>query len=104
MHTFDQLQSKSSLAELSKEMLEPTTFIERKNPCVQIQLKEENWTKNTDIELLNFGHFKTKAKDSDENHATFISTSEHQLPFQTSSLIKTRHETLISLQPYYLLI
>ena len=93
MNTFDQLQSKSSLAELSKEMLEPTTFIERKNPCVQIQLKEENWTKNTDIELLNFGHFKTKAKDSDENHATFISTSENATSTPLSNKLLDQNET-----------
>ena len=58
-------------------MLESTTFIERKNPCISNSTKRRNWTENTDIELLNLGHFKTKAKASDESHATFISTSEN---------------------------
>ena len=47
-----------------------------KNPCIQIQMKEENWMENTDTELLNLEHFKTKTKASDENHTTFASTIE----------------------------
>ena len=51
-------------------------LLKEKIPAFQIQSKE-NWMENTDIELLNLVHFKTKAKASDESHATFISTSEN---------------------------
>ena len=43
-----------------------------KVPPFQVQIKEENWMENTDIELLNLKHFKTKAKFSNESHTTFI--------------------------------
>ena len=72
-------------------------------PAFQIQLKEENWTENTDIELLNLGHFKNKAKAYDESHATFISAGESvpSTPFSNKSLDQ-KDQILISLHPCYL--
>ena len=84
-------------------MLESTTFIERKNPCISNSTKRRNWTENTDIELLNLGHFKTKAKAYDESHATFISAGENapSTPFSNKSLDQ-KDQILISLHPCYL--
>ena len=78
-------------------------LLKEKIPAFQIQLKEENWTENTDIELLNLGHFKTKAKAYDESHATFISAGENALstPFSNKSLDQ-KDQILISLHPCYL--
>ena len=55
-------------------------LLKEKIPAFQIQLKEENWIENTNTELLNLEHLKTKARTSDESHTTFISTSESTTP------------------------
>ena len=67
-------------------------LLKEKIPAFQIQSKEENWTENTDIELLNLGHFKTKAKASDESHATFISTSENAKSTPLSNRLLDQNE------------
>ena len=48
---------------------------------------------NTAIELLNLGHFKTKAKASNEIHATFISTSENATSTSLSNKPLDQNET-----------
>ena len=55
-----------------KKCLNQLLLLKEKIPAFQIQLKEENWTENTDTELLNLGHFKTKAKASNEIRATYL--------------------------------
>ena len=68
-------------------------LLKEKIPAFQIQLKEENWMVNTDIELLNLGRFKTKARTSDESHTTFIPTSENTTPTPLSNKPLDKKET-----------
>ena len=78
-------------------------LLKEKIPAFQIQLKEENGMENADIGYLNLGHFKTKAKASDERQTIFISTSKNVTSTPLSNKLLDKKETS-DIQPYHLLI